>query len=135
MYSMLTPWLYIYYARHTKDARVVRQGSFDQIRFQQFMKLAVPVILCVHLCGAYIGNFWADRLKRSMNDTLEMSRTISWVVNPIVAWEMGKEDLLGLRRTVAGMRNDARNLLVLQTMLDVDWSGSFNAKNVLNTGA
>lgn len=113
----------------------MREGSFDQIGLQQFMTFAVPVILCVHRWGAYIGNFRADRLKRPMNNTSEMLRTTLGVVRPIVAWAMGKEDPIGLRRMVVCMRNNARNLLVLQTILDVDWPGTFNGKNVRNTGA
>lgn len=48
-----------------------------------------------------------------------------------VAWEIGKEDPLGLRRMVTNMKNGACNLLVLQKIFEVDWTGKFNGKLVL----
>lgn len=84
--------------------------------------------------GGYVADFRDDRLKRSVNDTSDMSRTVIGEVSPIVAWATGKEDTLGLRRMVARTRNGDRNLLVLQTILEVDWAGNFNGNRVGHGG-
>lgn len=83
----------------------------------------------------YIGDFRDDRSKRALKENDETFRLIIRAVSPVVTWAIGREDSLGLRGMVAWMRNGARNLTVLQTILEVDWSGTFNGKVVLNTGA
>lgn len=64
-----------------------------------------------------------------------MSRTVSGSFNPLVAWEIGKDDSLCLRQTVALMTNGAHNLLVMQTIFDVDWDWMFNGQNLVFTEA
>lgn len=44
---MPTTWLYIYIARHAKDAGVVWQRSFDHIVLHQFVTLAAPLMIGV----------------------------------------------------------------------------------------
>lgn len=97
----------------------MRHCSFDQTSLQQFVTLAVPVISDVVRWGNYIGDFDEDRLKRSFIDTSDMTRTVIGAVSPIVAWAIGKDDPLRLRRMVLRMRNGACNLFVL----DDDYRG------------
>lgn len=53
----------------------------------------------------------------------------------MVAWAIGKDEPLGFRRMVVSMEACARNLLVLQLILDVDWGATFRGKSKLNTGS
>lgn len=76
-----------------------------------------------------------DRLKRSVNDTSDMSRTVIGAVSPIVAWEIGKDVPPSLWGIVSRMRNGSSNILLFQTVLEVDWVERCNGKLVLNTGA
>lgn len=52
----------------------------------------------------------------------------------MVSWDISKTDTLGLRWIVARMQNAAHNLLVLQTILEVDWLATFRETPVMRMG-
>lgn len=57
-----------------------------------------------------------------------MCGTVVLAINSIVAWEMGRNDPLGLRWMVEVMKNGASNFLVLQMIRGVEWAGNVSAQ-------
>lgn len=100
----------------------------------KFKTLAVPVIIGVARWVTFIGDFRDDLLRRLMGDRSNRWRTVIGTINPIVSWALEKSVPLGFHCMVARMENGACNLLVIQTILEVDWYGTFGWKPVMNTG-
>lgn len=134
MYLTPTPWLYICFARHTKEAGVVQQRKFCQIALYQFVMLTIPVLIGVARRCTYIRDFQDDPLKKSLDDQSFQSRSVIGAISPIVGWAIGKDVLTRFRGIMARMVIGARNLLFLQTILEFDWYVTFSREPAMNKG-
>lgn len=130
IYHMPTPWLYIYYSRWMKEASDVQQRTYEWIAMRQFVLLGVPVILATARWGLYAVDFPDHRLGRVGNIT----RPCIGNIRKLFRWALSRGDPLQIRRGVARMTDAERNLLFMETILEVDWRATYQGISVVATG-
>lgn len=62
LYETQTPWLYIYYAKWTKDAGLVHQRTLDQITLWYIFFLWATLVILVAECGTFVVDFRVRRV-------------------------------------------------------------------------